>query len=199
MNYDFLEIGTSCFDTLLETAKPGETGLSVEPLKFYLDRLPDKIGCIKIPVAISTVDEFSMVEVFYIPENVIRERNLHHGLLGCNSIGKPHLQHRNQNLLDVVQTYKVRSVPIRWLFETYDIESVKTLKIDTEGCDAEILLQFHNYILTNGKFSQWPKSIQFESNVLVPADQVKKVIQRYTAIGYVVASDNGENTVLIRL
>ena len=198
MNYDFLEIGTSCFDTMLETAQPGETGLSVEPLKFYLDRLPDKIGCIKIPVAISTVDEFSMVEVFYIPENVIRERNLHHGLLGCNSIGAPHLQHRNQNLLDVVQTYKVRSVPIRWLFETYAIESVKTLKIDTEGCDAEILLQLHNYILTDGKFSQWPKSIQFESNVLVPADQVKKVIQRYTAIGYVVVSDTGENTVLIR-
>ena len=198
MNYDFLEIGTSCFDTMLETAQPGETGLSVEPLKFYLDRLPDKIGCIKIPVAISTVDEFSMAEVFYIPENVIRERNLPHWLLGCNSIGAPHLQHRNQNLLDVVQTYKVRSVPIRWLFETYAIESVKTLKIDTEGCDAEILLQLHNYLITSGKFSQWPKSIRFESNVLVPADQVEKVIQRYTAIGYVVVSDTGENTVLIR-
>jgi hypothetical protein len=198
MNYDFLEIGTSCFDTLLETAKPGETGLSVEPLKFYLDRLPDKIGCVKIPVAISTVDEFSTAEVFYVPENVIRERNLPHWLLGCNSIGEPHLQHRNQNLLDVVQTYKVRSVPIRWLFETYAIESVKTLKIDTEGCDAEILLQLHNYIITSGKFSQWPKSIRFESNALVPADQVRKVIQHYTAIGYTIASDTGEDTVLIR-
>lgn len=198
MNYDFIEIGTSCFETLLEAAQPGEVGLSVEPLMFYLERLPDKPDCRKIPLAISMTNETSLSKVYYVPEDVIQKRSLPSWLLGCNSMGEPHYQHRILNLLDVVKTYDVLSVPIGYLFEQYQVESVKTLKIDTEGCDAAILLRLHEYILAKGKFRQWPKTIRFESNALVPTRQVNEVIQRYTAIGYVVTQSTGHDTVMSR-
>ena len=35
MKYDFIEIGTSDFDTLLETTT-NKIGISIEPLKYYL-------------------------------------------------------------------------------------------------------------------------------------------------------------------
>ena len=38
MRYDFIEIGTSDFDTLLQESQ-SEIGLSIEPLKIYLDNL----------------------------------------------------------------------------------------------------------------------------------------------------------------
>jgi hypothetical protein len=40
MRYDFIEIGTSDFETLLQESSG--VGLSIEPLKFYLDNLPNK-------------------------------------------------------------------------------------------------------------------------------------------------------------
>ena len=41
MIYDFVEIGTSDFNTLLQSSKD-QRGLSIEPLKIYLDKLPNK-------------------------------------------------------------------------------------------------------------------------------------------------------------
>ena len=42
MHYNFIEIGTSDFRTIAETATNDKTGLCVEPLKHYLDALPNK-------------------------------------------------------------------------------------------------------------------------------------------------------------
>ena len=47
MKYDFIEIGTSDFDTLLETTT-NKIGISIEPLKFYLDSLPNNDKVIKV-------------------------------------------------------------------------------------------------------------------------------------------------------
>jgi hypothetical protein len=41
-HYDFIEIGTSDFDTLIETSDDKTVGLSIEPIKYYLDRLPER-------------------------------------------------------------------------------------------------------------------------------------------------------------
>ena len=37
MDYDFIEIGTSDFNTCIQTCKDSEIGLSIEPLKIYID------------------------------------------------------------------------------------------------------------------------------------------------------------------
>ena len=44
---DFLEIGTADFDTEIEKADNNTRGFSIEPLKIYLDKLPEKSLCKK--------------------------------------------------------------------------------------------------------------------------------------------------------
>ena len=41
-HYDFIEIGTSDFDTLIQKCSDDSVGLSIEPLKSHLDRLLNK-------------------------------------------------------------------------------------------------------------------------------------------------------------
>ena len=48
---EFLEIGTNEFDTLLGSSYPGP-GKSVEALKFYQDKLPDRTGVEKVNAAV---------------------------------------------------------------------------------------------------------------------------------------------------
>lgn len=42
MDLDFIEIGTSNFDTLIQTCSDDAFGISIEPLNFYLNDLPNK-------------------------------------------------------------------------------------------------------------------------------------------------------------
>ena len=44
----FIEVGTSDFDTLIQVAKPETAGISIEPIKYYLDRLPNPPNVIKM-------------------------------------------------------------------------------------------------------------------------------------------------------
>ena len=68
MKYNFIEIGTSDFDTLLQTTE-NQIGLSIEPLKIYLDRLPNNSHVIKVNCAIS--DKNGMTNVFWVkPEDI---------------------------------------------------------------------------------------------------------------------------------
>ena len=47
MKYDFIEIGTSDFDTLIESTQ-GKIGITIEPLLFYLENLPKNPSVIKV-------------------------------------------------------------------------------------------------------------------------------------------------------
>ena len=73
MHYDFVEIGTSDFNTILQRENSG-IGLSIEPLKVYLDRLPDKVGVTKVNCAISDFD--GSVDVYWIDPEDIKKYNL---------------------------------------------------------------------------------------------------------------------------
>jgi len=65
MFYDFVEIGTSDFDTLIQRADDRTIGLSVDPIKLYLDRLPQPRHCSKLAAAISDHDGETVA--YYIP------------------------------------------------------------------------------------------------------------------------------------
>ena len=54
LDLDFVEIGTSNFETLIQLASEDSKGLSVEGLKMYQDELPDKPGVVKVNAAISS-------------------------------------------------------------------------------------------------------------------------------------------------
>ena len=70
---DFLEIGTSNFDTLIQLADNKTVGISVEPIKYYLDSLPSPANVLKINAAISITNTSEDIELYYIPSEQIRK------------------------------------------------------------------------------------------------------------------------------
>jgi hypothetical protein len=89
IDYDFIEIGTAFFDTLIEKATD-ERGLSVEPISEYLDKLPNKPNVTKINGAVVADEDEKGLDVFYVEEADIDRYNLGVWMKGCNSVGKPH-------------------------------------------------------------------------------------------------------------
>ena len=88
MKCDFIEIGTSDFDTEIQICDDNAIGLTIEPIKFYLDRLPNKKNVIKINSAISNYNGFT--DVYYVNDDMINKFNLPSYIKGQNSIGSPH-------------------------------------------------------------------------------------------------------------
>jgi FkbM family methyltransferase len=189
MHYDFIEIGTSDFDTILQSPNPG-IGLSIEPLKLYLDKLPNVDGVTKINCAISYIDGF--VDVYWIDPDDISKHNLPDWLRGCNSIIKPHPTAHGElavrNLLDIYNKTQCETITWKTLVERYNVESVKYLKIDTEGHDCAIL----NNIL-DSNLEIYPDEILFENNVLTNHEESNKTIDRLLNIGYTIINRNPDN------
>jgi hypothetical protein len=195
MKYDFIEIGTSNFDTLIQTAIDTAVGLSIEPIQHYLDCLPDQPGVKKLNIAVSRDNTAGMLDVYYVPEDVIDAKGLPDWLKGCNSIGDYHLQHKKLNVTHLVAKQSVQVVPIADIFIQYDVTELYYLKIDTEGSDSEIMLHLYDYLKTEPS-SKYPKKILFESNELSDTNQVELVKIKFADLGYKVAHA-GYNTVLV--
>lgn len=189
MKYDFVEIGTSDFDALIQTATDTTRGISIEPIKYYLDRLPNPAGVIKLCCAVGTTDRPAMLEMYYVPDDVIHALKLPEWLRGCNSIGGPHLQHVKLGIEHLVQITHVPAYPLTRIFEQHHVTELDLLKIDTEGQDADILLNLADRLIVR------PQKIQFESNELSDANKIKLVVDRYENLGYR-ATHAGTDTVL---
>ena len=163
-HYDFIEIGTSDFQTLIESAKDKTIGLSIEPIKTYLDRLPNKENVFKVQAAVSDSD--STIEIYHIPLEKIRENGLQVWVKGCNSVSKPHDYARNKighELYDsLVQIDTVPTITWKTLIENYNIGGVKFIKIDTEGHDHIILKGYLDECKKNP--SLYANKIKFEYN-----------------------------------
>ncbi len=164
MRYDFIEIGTSDFDTLIQKADDSTIGLSVEPLNHYLERLPTKAGVVKVNVALSNVD--GELKIYHIPLDKIEKYDLPYWVRGCNSLSKPH-----QFTMDIIgadlynQLVQIDSVPtITWrtLVNKYNIEGVTHIKIDTEGHEHIILKDYFD--LCKDVPSLYADQITFEYN-----------------------------------
>ena len=183
MKYSFVEIGTSNFDTLIESATDTTRGISIEPIQSYLDALPDRTGVTKLKCAVSRSNRSEMLEVYYVPELVIQEHGLPDWLRGCNSIGDYHLQHHLLGVTHLVVRDLVECVPIGTLFDQQDITELDYLKIDTEGSDCDIMLHLLTYLKTQDT-GRWPRRILFESNELAAPAQVELVKTLFVNLGY---------------
>jgi hypothetical protein len=200
MNVDFIEIGTSDFDTLIQLADDNTIGFSVEPIKFYLDRLPDKPNCQKIQSAIG--DYSGVIDIYYLHEDDIVKHCLPNFLRGCNSVNKIHptaLNWVKSKSLDET-LFRKESVIVETLynfFQQNNIRSVKILKLDTEGHDIPILNKFLTDIRSNSDNVKLPDKIIFESNSLTPATDVNQLLNRLFSFCYKVESQ-GHDTIVIR-
>jgi len=197
MNLDFLEIGTSNFRTLLETATDSTIGISVEPLSHYLNQLPNKKNVIKENIAIAFNNLEKQIEIYYVPENIIKEKNLPAWLKGCNSLSTYHPKHIELDIVNLVKIEHVLQIPISNLLEKYKVESLNFLKIDTEGGDCDILLHLQKYLDMKGSKSLFPKKIQFESNSLTEKTKIQKVLHTYEKSGYRISKKKKTDIVLV--
>jgi hypothetical protein len=191
MRYDFIEIGTSDFDTILQESTT-EIGLSIEPLKIYLDNLPNKDNVIKVNCAIS--DKDGMVDVYWIDPKDIENYGLPNWLKGCNSIIEPHpstvKELKDRNLEHIYKKSECKSLTWSTVVEVYDIKYVEYLKIDTEGHDCFII----NNILDSN--TTLPKKILFENNILSDENHVLSTLERLKKYGYTV-TNRGDFDILV--
>lgn len=183
MKYDFIEIGTSNFDTYIQNATDQSIGISVEPILDYLNQLPDKPFIKKLNCAVSKNNIEENLEVFYVPENIIQEHNLPWYIKGCNAVGDYHKQHVWLNVTHLVEKKLIKAIPIGKLFTDNNVTGCDILKVDTEGSDSDILLHLVNFLKLQDK-SVYPKKIIFESNVLTPKEKVDNAVNACLNIGY---------------
>lgn len=182
MKYDFIEIGTSDFRTVVESCKD-QVGLCIEPIPYYLNKLPTKPNVTKANYAVSSTHE--EMDIFYIKPEKIKEHKLPHWVRGCNSIKKAHPT--IEKLLgdkhdEIVTIDRIQCVTWEYLIQKYDIESIDYLKIDTEGHDGVILLEYYKECIKNPNLKA--KTILFENNVLRDEKLIEDAIYKFNQIGY---------------
>lgn len=186
MKYDFVEIGTCDYHTLLEGCKPTEVGLSVEPIKTYLDRLPNKPNVTKVNVAISS--ENKMVDLFWVEPHNQEKFNI--GFTkGWGTIIKPHRGHSEAEMMlstGMLSKHQIEAITWSTLVERYDIESVDYVKIDAEGHDCVIVKS----IMSSDVL---PKKISFEKTHC-NLDELEKVKSLLVEKNFYVISDDEDMT-----
>ena len=192
VDYDFIEIGTSNFNTLTEKASDKTRGIAVEPLRHYLEQLPVRYGVVKDNVAVSSKP--GSARVYYIPEIEISKHGLQPWFKGCNSLHGYHPLHLRHNVTHLCRAEEVDVVTPEQLWRKHRVRRVATLKIDTEGHDCVILKSLHDFLRGKPRHL-WPATIQFESNEHTAREDVDNTIHLYQKSGYVVVS-RGHDTVM---
>ena len=200
--YDFVEIGTSNFDTELQKANNEVFGISVEPIKRYLDNIPNKTNCIKSNYAISNYK--GTIDIYYVSPEIIKEYKFPQWFTGCNSVNDYHptvkkiLTERGLSLEKMVTVETIDVIQFKDLVDLYNIEGIKYLKIDTEGHDCVILNDYLDLIQETNNRSLLAKEILFESNVLSNADEINKIIERLEEFGYIMITKGVDTKMVLQ-
>lgn len=141
MKFDFVDIGTSDFDTSLDKREKNQNVLLVEPVKYYLDRLPEGKKIFKKNCAISDMN--GKGEMFFVDGEIMKKYNMPNWMRGCSSFNKPHetVLHFFNEIKTPVE-FKKKTIDVLsflTLVDLYKITKIERLKIDTEGHDHVIL------------------------------------------------------------
>jgi len=211
MILNFIEIGTADFNTIIQECDDNTKGISIEPIKKYLDNLPNKKNVKKINCAVVDNYDISSINVFYVEESIIEQHRLGHWLKGCNSVSKPHDFHTKyypdpgewhrtlnrenlpkRNLLEegLVTCIEIPCYTFEKIMEDNNVEYVEFIKIDTEGQDSKLVHSILDYYEKSGK--ELPKKILFESNAHNDPNDVNKACKRLAEKGYSMNGWNGE-------
>lgn len=198
MKYDFIEIGTSDFDTEIQNCDDDKIGLSIEPLIHYLDNLPNKKNVTKVNAAVSNYNGF--VDIYYLNEEIIKKFDLPDYVKGQNSIGNPHPEILHWFVRGLTnEDISKKNVPVinfETIIKKYNVESLELLKVDTEGHDCIIMEDYLGYVSNNHNLLA--KKIIFESNILSNQASVNSIINKCVSLGYTIVK-TGENTILTKV
>jgi hypothetical protein len=168
VHFDFIEIGTSSFHTLLQSRPAHERGLSVDPMLVHLNKLPSRKRKVRVHAAISEAS--GSTTVFFIDPHDISAHRLPFWLSGCNMIGQPHRlasrELEQRGLGRLMRNTSVRVLSLRSLLEAFCVGSIGTLKIDTEGHDTVIMRSLFDDVLAHGLLRAPPERVKYEANWL---------------------------------
>ena len=221
IHYDFIEIGTCYFGTIIEGCDTNAVGLSIEPIAEYLQQLPNKPKVIKLNAAVvapNDVPPEGKINLYHVPLETIRKHNLDNNLAGCNTVCKPHIFHthytspislwhetsdkstlKTRNILEegLVTVSRVDCITYEEIMSTFQVGKVDFLKIDTEGYDSILLGSILDYYENRKEYL--PDKIQFETNCHTPRDQIMHVFERLGKFNYHVPhSPVTDDTIAIR-
>ena len=197
--YDFIEIGTSDFDTEI-SKEDCKKGISIEPIKQYINNLPNKENCIKLNMAIS--DNNGKSTIYYINEDNISKYNLGYRARGMNSINCYHptlkriFESKKLDIEKIYSSYEVETKTLMNVIKSNKVDGFYFLKIDTEGHDYYILKKFIEDIKEN---SYLPFKIQFESNILTKKEHTLEIINLLKNFGYDLISSSIDTIMVLNL
>jgi len=194
MDYTFIEIGTSNFETLIQNCREQDVGISVEPLEFYLNDLPNKPNVKKLNAAITHQKTSDFIDIYFIPPHIVDLYKLPQWFKGCNTIGKYHPLHVLHKVQQFVEIRRVPLLNVDEFLTNEHVHGIQFLKIDTEGHDYVIMNGLFEY-LTKKDNSYYPRRIQFETNEHTLASNVDAVIEKFKSLGYFVVH-RGYDTLL---
>lgn len=189
LDLDFVEIGTSNFETLIQLASDESKGLSVEGLKMYQDQLPDKPHVQKVNAAISNPqDGVSTIKFYYIHPDDVKKHRLPPWLVGCNAAGKPQTEAarilKNRKLEELMRVDEVPVFSFAQLVEKYNVRSIGYLKVDVEGHEPIIFRSMIEKCKETP--SLWPRVLKFEHKHIKAHE--KKLVAELKENRYVVAA-----------
>ena len=149
--WDYVDIGTSDFDTSADYA-PASKVLLVEPLDFYLNKFLNMENVSLCNCAVGAYNGF--IDIYYVSIENMLKYNIPMYIRGCNSVGRPHelVEHYIWEHKLSKEIYDKRPVPIITFSELcsrFDIGSIGTLKLDTEGHDHNILPEVFQFVQNN--------------------------------------------------
>lgn len=192
MHYKFVDIGCSFWGVSTDEFGTGVTGLLVEPIKEFIDALPDSDTITKATVAIG--EKYQSVDLnVYVPNNpeiikyytsqylesiykdwlknptdvkwydFIQSHPVLGPVIGC---GGTSILNRTDIPLTyhTIQKKTVQMITLHQLVEQYNITQVDHLKIDVEGCEETILDQLV-MLMRSGKLLV-TETIRYECNFL---------------------------------
>ena len=135
MSKFFIEIGTSDFDTFEHLAEEGWKGIFVEPVKKLLDNLERFDNCHYENSAILTYD--GMTELKYF--DVDWAEGWYRGV-GNTDMSRTHFH--NPDLKDKEVVEDVECMRLDTLIKKYNVEKIDYLKIDIEGREFMIMMDY---------------------------------------------------------
>jgi FkbM family methyltransferase len=144
MRYNFVDIGTSIFQTSLDTANNNTIGLLIEPVKEYYDALPTPFpGIKKGNFAISNYNGLGTMKIPYSDDmNVEYEskensRHIRKRPFGVSTLDFDRTFKRNHK----IKEQKCEVITFKKMCEIYNITEIDYLKIDVEGSEHLLMPQ----------------------------------------------------------
>lgn len=168
---DYIEIGTSNFDTAAQAAHTINmenphgrliSGISIEAIDSYLKQLPKSDSNILVNAAI-TIDQISKNEtavstIYYLLESTIEKLNGFTWLKGCSMVGQVHqgilaFLYRHDLPVELIRRTPVPQMSIDILLRTVMLDAnydrIGLLKLDVEGMDQHLVHQTLDFFDSN--------------------------------------------------